>query len=266
MQTGSRAAPNGHQRYHKHVCTKELRRPICLRRWITSPTGLFSLQQKQKQTQDRCRCPDSRSSPRGSSFSSTATVALGRFILGGRVLSSWWGPAHSQSGLIRTSDQWLMATMHALSLTMNLGWKCLRLLPSQWFPFNCPQPWVFETRLRSFCSLEGCPSCPHVSSTCAQALAVLLNFPLLTWPHAHCNLLSIPPKPLPGISGHWLFPGCVSTLHPQHKPLRTRSHFFRVLSRARVALYFPTAIPQKGLKEQKEVYLPETVSYFNLVF
>lgn len=30
-----------------------------------------------------------------------------------------------------------------ISLTMNLGWKCLRLLPSQWFPFNCPQPWVF---------------------------------------------------------------------------------------------------------------------------
>lgn len=143
MQNSSRAAPNGHQRYHKHVCTKELRRPICLRRWITSPTGLFSLQQKQKQTQDRCQCPDSRISSCGSSFSSTVTVALGRFILGGRVFKFLVGTSPFSEWPCLYLDQWLMAAMHALSLTMNLGWKCLRLLPYQWFPFNCPQPWVF---------------------------------------------------------------------------------------------------------------------------
>lgn len=57
---------------------------------------------------------------------------------------------------------------------------------------------------------------------------------------------------------------CVSMFNPQGKPLRTRSHVLCVLYRARVALHFPAARPQKGLKEPKEADPPKTASFFNL--
>lgn len=87
-----------------------------------------------------------------------------------------------------------------ISLKINLGWKCLWLLPSQWLPFNCSQPWTCvcassEARLGSLCSVECYPPCLPCPFCHMCHMALLLNFPWPTWPRAHSNLNlpSIPP-------------------------------------------------------------------------
>lgn len=128
------------------------------------------------------------------------------------------------------------------------------------------QPWACLCLLRSFAEtllLSGmqtrlfCHRCSGLGFATELSLADLAPSSQQLPFHSSQALL--------GISGHWLFHLCVSTFHPQRKPLRTRSHFFCPLQ-GKGRTLFPTANPYKGLKEQREVYSPETASYFNIVF
>lgn len=99
-----------------------------------------------------------------------------------------------------------------------------------------------EAWLRPFCSLDCCPTCPRGSSVTRAQLGPgwAAKLALANWPHAPCNLFVSLPNLFQALVGTGFFTGVFSTLHSQHKPLRTRSHFFCVLHRARGALHFPT--------------------------
>lgn len=152
----------------------------------------------------------------------TITIAVGRFISGGRILSPWQAPACSQNGIIHTSGQcgWSRTAIHTLfmSLKVNLSWKYLLTPSLSMVPFTVVNPGRVcassEALLRCFCKCGMLPVSPCPSAKCAQASALLLNFSWLTCPMLKATSLPFLLTPIRALVSTGSFTTvCVSTFH-----------------------------------------------------